>query len=93
MDRLCILCHKIQPNEAFGGKGERAHIAISSNERPARCSATIWQRNSGVYLGCDFAILDPFFCEHEVTTMPGQVQPSGSHALSVGEKHCLRETQ
>jgi hypothetical protein len=48
-------------------------FASSSKPRPARCSATIWRRNSGVYLGCDLAISIPLFCEHDVSTKPGQV--------------------
>jgi hypothetical protein len=48
-------------------------LASSSKLRPAQCSATFWRRNSGVYLGCDFAIWLPFFREHDVSTKPGQV--------------------
>lgn len=34
MGRFCILCGSIRPNEAFGGKGERAHTCRKCRRMP-----------------------------------------------------------
>ena len=34
MGRFCILCESIRPNEAFGGKGERARICRKCRRMP-----------------------------------------------------------
>jgi hypothetical protein len=34
LGRLCILCSHIRPNEAFGGKGERARICKTCRRTP-----------------------------------------------------------
>jgi len=34
LGRLCILCSRIKPNEAFGGKGERARICRKCRRMP-----------------------------------------------------------
>jgi hypothetical protein len=34
MGRFCILCERIRPNEAFGGKGERARICRKCRRMP-----------------------------------------------------------
>lgn len=34
MGRLCILCERVRPNEAFGGKGRRARICRKCRQLP-----------------------------------------------------------
>ncbi len=41
MGRFCILCARIRPNEAFGGKGERARICRKCRSLPREKRETL----------------------------------------------------
>lgn len=45
MGRFCILCTAIRPNEAFGGKGRRAHICRGCRRLPREQQETLLNEN------------------------------------------------